>query len=50
MEKSYVIFKKYILIVLKFFYTKQKPDIVQYQSCKKLSNEAFINDLENTFF
>ena len=41
MEKSYVIFKKYIVIVLKFFYTKQKPDIDQYQSCKEIFKWSF---------
>ena len=36
--------------VLKVFYTKQEPHIIQYQSHKKVSNEALINDLRNAFF
>ena len=42
-------FHKICLTVLKVFCIKQKPDI-QYRSFEKFSNEAFINDLRNTFF
>ena len=43
-------FHKMCLIVLKVFYTKQKQYFIQYRSYCNFSNEAFINDLRNTFF
>ena len=43
-------FLKMCLTVLKVFYTKEKPYIIQYRSYKKFLNKAFINDLQNTFF
>ena len=43
-------FDKICLTVLKVFYIRQKSHISQYQSCKKLSKETFINDFQNTFF
>ena len=42
-------FCKMCLILLKVFYIKQKPHI-QYRSYKKFSDEALINDVQNTFF
>ena len=43
-------FHKMCFTVLKVFYTKQRPHIIQYRSYTKFSNKAFINDLQNTFF
>ena len=37
------------LTLLKVFYNEQKP-LIQYRSCKKFTNEAFINHLQNAFF
>ena len=42
---SMIWFSQMCLNVRKFFYTKQKPRIIQYWICKKFSNEASINDL-----
>ena len=43
-------FNKVCFTVLNVFDTKHRPNIIQYRSYKKFSNEAFINDLENAFF
>ena len=40
---------KMCLTVLKIFYSKQKSHIIHYQSYKKFSNVALINDLQNIF-
>ena len=37
------------LTLLKVFYNEQKP-LIQYRSCKKFTNEAFIKHLQNAFF
>ena len=43
-------FQNMYLTVLKVFHTKQELHIIHYQSYKKFSNGAFINDLQNNFF
>ena len=43
-------FHKTSLVVLKFFYTKLKPNITQYWRYKKFSSDGFINGLQNIFF
>ena len=43
-------FHKTSLVVLKFFYTKLKPNITQYRRYQKFSSDGFINGLQNIFF
>ena len=40
-------FHKMSLTVMKMFYNKQKPKIIQYRKYKDFSNEAFIHELES---
>ena len=40
-------FHKMSLTVMKVFYNKQKPKIIQYRKYKGFSNEAFMNELES---
>ena len=40
-------FYKMSLTVMKLFYKKQKPKILQYRKYKDFSNEAFIDGLES---
>ena len=40
-------FHKMSLTVMKVFYNKQKPKIIQYRKCKGFSNEAFMHELES---
>ena len=40
-------FHKMSLTVMKVFYNKQKPKIIQYRKYKDFSNEAFIHELES---
>ena len=41
-------FRNMCLTVMKIFYNKQKPYIIQYRSYKKFSNDGIANDLQNT--
>ena len=41
-------FHKMGLTVMKVFYNKQKPKIIQYRKYKSFSNEAFMHELEST--
>ena len=41
-------FHKMSLTVMKVFYNKQKPKIIQYRKYKDFSNEAFMHELEST--
>ena len=43
-------FHKTSLVVLKFFYTRLKPNITQYRRYQKFSSDGFINGLQNIFF
>ena len=40
-------FHKMSLTVMKVFYNKQKPKIIQYRKYKDFSNEAFVHELES---
>ena len=40
-------FHKMSLTVMKVFYNKQKPKIIQYRKYKDFSNEAFMHELES---
>ena len=40
-------FHKMSLTVMKVFYNKQKPKIIQYRKYKGFSNEAFMHELES---
>ena len=40
-------FNKMSLTVMKVFYNKQKPKIIQYRKYKDFSNETFMHELEN---
>ena len=40
-------FHKMSLMVMKVFYNKQKPKIIQYRKYKGFSNEAFMHELES---
>ena len=40
-------FHKMILTVMKVFYSKQKPKMIQYRKYKVFSNEAFLHELES---
>ena len=40
-------FHKMSLMVMKVFYNKQKPKIIQYRKYKDFSNEAFVHELES---
>ena len=40
-------FQKMSLTVMKVYYNKQKPKIIQYREYKDFSNEAFMHELES---
>ena len=42
-------FHKMSLTVMKVFYNKQKPKVIQYTKYKDFSNAVFIHELESTF-
>ena len=46
-ETGLSVFHKMSLTVMKVFYNKQKPKIIQYRNYKGFSNEAFTHELES---